>query len=412
MKRLAPAAALLLLSAAASAAVTSVTCPGGTPGGAHPSITAALAALDNEGPHTVTVTGTGTEFVNIFQRDRLTVEAPPGQTATVVSPAAGGGTVIRVAGSQNITLRRLVARDGGLGMQITGGSSVAMQAMQFLNNEAQGVRVDQNSFASLTGITGPAAQPVVVSGNGGGVSVDGSQLQFAGPSLVENNAGFAFNVLGGRLTVAGVVADNVIRNNGSGVNLDGAVASFTGQNLIQNNGAVGVTVNASRATFGAAEFPAGTPRVTVIEGHTALGINIAASGSVNFGGPNVIRNNGSAAPDDPQFNGGVRVGTVSRIQFNGGEISGNAGDGLYSDFNGAISVAGVTFANNTGDAVRVSRSSVGGFEAGNAFSGNGRNVSCDDTSLVFGELAGVPSIHCKNVERTKGKPRPGVIKAN
>lgn len=143
-----------------------------------------------------------------------------------------------------------------------------------------------------------------------------------------------------------------------------------------------------------------------------LGINIAASGSVNFGGPHVVRNNGSAAPEDPQFNGGVRVGTVSRIQFNGGVITGNNGHGLYSDFNGAISVAEVTFSNNAGSGVSVTRSSVGGFEAGNTFSGNGANVSCDDTSLVFGELAGVPAVQCKNVERAKGKPRPGVIKAN
>jgi hypothetical protein len=62
--------------------------------------------------------------------------------------------------------------------------------------------------------------------------------------------------------------------------------------------------------------------------------------------------------------------------------------------------------------VSITRSSVGGFEPGNTFADNGANVSCDDTSLIFGELAGVSAIQCKNVERAKGKPRPGVIKAN
>jgi hypothetical protein len=404
------AAAVLLLSVAAHAATTTVGCPGGTPG-AHTSIMAALITLDNEGPHTVTVTGTCTESVNVMTRNRLTIEAPVGQLATIVAPAPNI-VAIRVFGSQNIMLRRLVARDGGTGILVTNGSSVNMQAVQALDNTGQGIRIDQNSLATLTGTVTPA-QPVVVSGNGSGINVDGSVFNFAGPSLVENNAGVGLSVVGGRLSASGVLADNVIRNNGGGVNLDGTIANFNGQFTIQNNSAVGIGISSSRVGFSAAEFPAGTPRVTVIEGHTVLGINIAASGSVNFGGPNIIRNNGSADPDDPQFNGGVRVGTVSRIQFNGGEITGNSGHGLYSDFNGAISVAGVTLSNNTGDAVRVARSSVGGFEPGNTFAGNGgANVSCDDTSLVFGELAGVAGIQCKNVERAKGKPRPGVIKAN
>ena len=403
-------AAVLLMSAAAHAVNTTVGCPGGTPG-MHPSITAALATLDNEGPHVITVTGTCTEFVNINQRNRLTIEAPAGQLAEIVAPVPG--TVIRVAGSQNITLRRLVARDGGTGIIVTGGSSVQMQAVQSLNNQGLGVRVDQNSFATLVGIVTPA-QPVVVSGNAAGISVDGSVFQLAGPSLVENNTdGVGLAVTGGRLQVVGVQADNLIRNNAQGVSLTGTVANFNGQTTIQNNGAVGMSINSSFAAFSAGEAPPGTPRVTTIEGHTALGINIAASGSVSFFGPNVIRNNGSATPDDPQFNGGIRVGTVSRIQFNGGAIiTGNTGHGVYSDFNGAISVADATITNNTGSGVSVTRSSVGGFEAGNTFSGNGANVSCDDTSLVFGELAGVPAVQCKNVERAKGKPRPGVIKAN
>ena len=403
-------AAVLLLSVAASAAATTVGCPGGSPG-AHTSITAALATLDNEGPHTVTVTGTCTELVNIFQRNRLTIEAPAGQLATIAAPAPGA-TVLRVFGSQNIMLRRLVARDGGTGILVTAGSSVNMQAVQSLDNQGIGVRVDQNSLATLAGIVTPA-QPVVVSGNGVGVVVDGSGFNFAGPSLVENNGGVGLNIIGGRLSASGALADNVIRNNGSGVNLDGTVANFVGHFLIQNNGAVGVGINSSRVGFSFNESPPGTPRVTVIEGHTALGINIAAAGSVSFFGPHVIRNNGSAAPEDPQFNGGVRVGTVSRIQFNGGAIiTGNNGHGVYSDFNGAISVADATLSNNTGSGVSVTRSSVGGFEPGNTFTGNGANVSCDDTSLVFGELAGVAAIQCKNVERAKGKPRPGAIKAN
>ena len=72
--------------------------------------------------------------------------------------------------------------------------------------------------------------------------------------------------------------------------------------------------------------------------------------------------------------------------------------------------------NNTEGGVRVARSSVGGFNPGGTYSGNGgAQISCDDTSLIFGPgLAGLPNkaVACKNIEHEKGPPRPSVPKDN
>jgi len=99
---------LCLQPASAWAASVNVNCTAvAPPPGVFTSITAALATLDNTGTHTVTVTGPCTESVNIIQRDRLTIQAPVGQPATI-SPPAPGPTVVNINGSHNITLRNLV----------------------------------------------------------------------------------------------------------------------------------------------------------------------------------------------------------------------------------------------------------------------------------------------------------------
>ena len=174
-------------------------------------------------------------------------------------------------------------------------------------------------------------------------------------------------------------------------------------------------VVAGRVGFGA-NVIAGVPRVTTIEGHT-LGLNIAGAGSVNFGGPHRIRNNGVVSDDpdpDPRFRGGIRIGTVSRVQFEGGtEITGNTGYGVLLDFNGALSLTNAVVSNNTEGGVRVARSSVGGFGLGNTFGGNGGpHISCDDTSLIHGAgLTGFgKGIECKNIEHEKGPSRPSFPK--
>ena len=59
-------------------------CPGGGPG-VYPSINAALSALDSQGPNSITVAGTCTENIYLDKRERLVIQAAPGQTATIVA---------------------------------------------------------------------------------------------------------------------------------------------------------------------------------------------------------------------------------------------------------------------------------------------------------------------------------------
>jgi hypothetical protein len=402
-------ALILCLPHAARAATATVDCTGATPG-AFTSINSALLTLDNVGPHAVTVTGPCTESVNIQQRDRLTIQSAPPNTAVISAPAPGAN-VLAVGGSHNVTLRGLVLRGGGNGLQITRGSTVTVQGVSLTENTGNGLRVDTGSVVSLSGA--PPFPPVVISDNGGaGISADASVLSVNGGLTVEDNEGFALTVVGGRLTVNGGASENVFRDNGGGINLDGAVSTFSGRNSIQNNGSSGVQVTGGRASFNGSVV-ADVPRVTTIEGHT-LGVNVAAGGSASFNGPNRIRNNGGGNPD-ADFRGGVRIGTVSRVQFDGAnEITGNIGYGVFLDFNGALAMNDAVVTNNTEGGVRVARSSVGDFGLGNAFAGNGgAQISCDDTSLISGPgLAGLDNkaIACKNIEHEKGPSRPGVPK--
>ena len=399
---------LCLCPLGAWAANANVDCTGGTPG-AFTSITAALATLDNTGPHTVNVKGPCTESVNINARDRLTIQAPVGQPATI-SPPAPGPTVVNINGSHNIVLRNLVLSGGGNGLVISRGSTVTVQGLLITGNIGGGIVVNLGSVANLGGTL--AEQSVTVSDNeGNGVGSDASVLAVAGGLTIEDNGGVGLNVIGGRVMINGGQVGNIVRNNGGGINLDGTIGNFNGLNTVQNNGQTGVQIVSGRVGFGGAVVE-GVPRVTTIEGHT-LGVNIAGAGAVNFGGPNRVRNNGVGNDPDPQFRGGIRIGTSSRLQFDGGEVTGNTGPGIFLDFNGTLSLSGSTVSNNTAGGVLVGRSSVGGVGDGNTFADNGGpHISCDDTSLIHGAgLTGFgKGIECKNIEHEKGPSRPSVPK--
>ncbi|HEX6100481.1 MAG TPA: hypothetical protein VF432_29470 [Thermoanaerobaculia bacterium] len=98
--RLLAGSCVALLALSSFAASVPVGCPGGTPGDL-PSITAAVASLDLDGPHTITVSGTCTENVVLNQRERLVIQGP----ATIIGPAIA--IAIR---DGNVVLRNLVVR--------------------------------------------------------------------------------------------------------------------------------------------------------------------------------------------------------------------------------------------------------------------------------------------------------------
>jgi len=97
-------------------------CPGGGPG-VYPSINAALSALDSQGPNSITVAGTCTENIFLDKRERLVIQAAPGQTATIVA-ADPSAIVLQTFGSQGVVLSSLVFQGGGV--IVNQGSNVSM----------------------------------------------------------------------------------------------------------------------------------------------------------------------------------------------------------------------------------------------------------------------------------------------
>jgi len=127
-------------------------------------------------------------------------------------------------------------------------------------------------------------------------------------------------------------------------------------------------------------------------------------------GPHQIKNNGTATAD-PTLRGGIRTNRSSLTLFNSVQISNNVGPGIRAEFNAGTSVGNnVTVSNNSEEGVRVKRQSVAGFVAPFTVAGNGEaSISCDGTSLIFGDLTGIAGINCKQIELTLQPRHSGTI---
>ena len=125
------------------AADLQVVCPGGGPG-VYPSINAALSALDSQGPNSITVAGTCTENIFLDKRERLVIQAAPGQTATIVA-ADPSAIVLQTFGSQGVVLSSLVFQGGVNGVIVNQGSNVSMLNCTVQQNSSDGLVVQIGS---------------------------------------------------------------------------------------------------------------------------------------------------------------------------------------------------------------------------------------------------------------------------
>src|SRR5712692_75945 len=128
---------LLLLPGMGRAANLQVVCPGGGPG-AYSSITAALSALDRQGPNSITVSGTCVENIFIDKFERLTIQSAPGQTATI-NAADPSGIVLATCQSTGILLSGLVFQGGSTGVLLNQGSNVNMVNSTMQQNSGDGL---------------------------------------------------------------------------------------------------------------------------------------------------------------------------------------------------------------------------------------------------------------------------------
>jgi len=414
------------------AANLQVVCPGGGPG-AYSSINAALSAIDPHGPNTITVSGTCVENIFIFQHERLTIQAAPGQTATIIA-ADPSNIVLQTFESTGILLIGLVFQGGSTGVLLNQGSNVTMvnctmqqnsgdgldmqmastlvmENSTLQDNQGNGMSVGVGSNATMA--TNPNERIRVLRNGGDGIDVDGSFFQVNFGTLdVENNAGAAIFQTGGRLLIfdGGVGGGNLFQGNGEGIDVFNAgSAQFFGKNTIRNNGDVGLQILGSSVAFNGRFLPDGTLRATVIEGHATVGVNVVRLGELTMNGPHQIQNNGTATAD-PTLRGGIRMIRGSLTLNNGVQVSNNTGPGIRADQNTGTSVTNITVSNNSEEGVRVGRQSVAGFFPPLAIVGNPvASISCDSTSLIFGDLTGITGTNCNRIERAAGPPRPGRV---
>lgn len=371
------------------AANVTVDCSGGTPG-AFTSLQAAIDSLDLTGPHQITVVGSGTcnENVRIVDRQRLTIIAPSGQFIT--SPVGAARNVMRISGSTGITLILLGFRGGSRGVVIDRNSEVAIHGTTIETNANAGIRIDGNSTVSVDGL---------IQSNGGvGVNVNDSTITIGAGTRILNNGGSGVILRRAR----GWFVGNVIDGNSSGVNIaNGSSAEFDAPTMIQNNLKVGVQVaDGSSARFYGDVTPDGTSVANVISGNPIIGLNIVSASVVLFDANHILNNGSGGLP----FHAGVRADDNSSLITVGSgdiQISHNTGPGIEATVGGALDLTGTVVSNNTEDGIRLlGNSQVGLLPPNtNVLAGNGGEpISCDNTSIFFGDRTGLPEIQCKIAE--------------
>ena len=147
-----------------------------------------------------------------------------------------------------------------------------------------------------------------------------------------------------------------------------------------------------------------------MDGHIIVGVNVIRGSELSMNGPHQIQNNGSATAD-ATLRGGIRLNRSSLTLRNGVQVTGNAGPGIRADQNTGTLVSNVTVSNNSEEGIHVDRQSVAGFFQPLFFFGNGiDSISCDATSLIYGELTGVQGVNCTRIERAAGPARPGRVR--
>lgn len=388
------------------------------PPGTYSSISGALSALAFIGPHTINVTGTCAESLNLTGYQNLTIQATSLGAATV-SPVNPSAAAFSLTSSRLITFRRLILKRGmrigrdsettldtctvedstGPGVNVGPQAIVTISGSTIQNNAGAGLRANSNSSVILGGNN--LSQTVLITGNsGGGIFGDGSAIDLNGNVTIENNSGNGLTVAGGRLNLNANNADNIVRNNtASGVSLAGsASAGFSGQNIIQNNPGIGVLIVASSAQFNQRVLPDATVRATLIEGSVNSGITVAHSGHATLQGHHKIRNNGGTTNCPSPVCGGVKVFNSSTFEIsNGVEISNNIGPGIFTDMHADIVVTiPVTVTGNSGGDIQLTLASGMIVLPGSTANTIGL-VTCDDTGFLSGELGGIGLIDCKNV---------------
>ena len=382
-------AAFLLLPAAAHATDVTVVCPSGAVG-AFSSINAALAALPQNGPNTITVTGMCNEDVSITDMRSLTIIAGAGGAKILQPQDSNTFDIVR---SQNITLKGLeiagvpgsTLGSGGFGVSISENSDVHILGCDIHGNEGGGVIAINNSVLFLRSTNIHDNTP------SDGLDVTGSSTADVRLTTIQNNG------------CSGLVACfNFGYGGGVGVFVaQSSIVVFHQNNLVQNNGDIGIWAR----VLGSVAFGNGPTQATTIQGHNIIGILIQEGAHLQFNAATLIQGNGGGCPpESPIPCGGIFATGNSTVESQGSPtISGNHGTGIRVEQGTNLHLGGgVSVSNNSGDGVDIRRISIGDFtaipgsgNANNTITGNGgASVFCDARSLAIGNLSTFSNVRC------------------
>ena len=353
---------LILLAVAGSlqASTLTVGCPSG---GTYTSVQAAVnAAAPGD---VIVVTGICTESVFIGDMAFLTIQANSPGSGTIV--ALTDNDAIDIQRSHGIVLVNLIFSGGtgsvaGAGVAAFDNAQVVINNCTIQNHVDVGVFLDLSTRVNINGST--------IQGNGDGVDVSRESIAIIRRSTIVKNV------------AVGVFA------------LDRSAVQFAQANEVAGNGDTGIFLqDLSRVVLG------GGPNSTTVENNVSAGVVIAAQSLFRAQPNSKIKNNGAGCTPG-NFCGGVVALRNSTLRFNLVEVSGNTGDGIEVDQGVDVGINGSTVSNNTENGLRIRHLSIGDFVTANTFAGNGgASVSCDETSVLTGDLTGMTKVKCGRIEQ-------------
>jgi hypothetical protein len=356
--------------------------------GTYASITAALAALPENGPNSITVTGVCNENVSIFDARSLTIVAGAGG-AKIVGPQDSDrfdifrSQFIRLVNLEIAGVPGSMPSSAGSGVFITQASNVQINGCDIHDNQGGGVVGTKGSLLFLRNNTNIHNNHPL-----DGLDVFGGSIADVLGTTIQNNGSPGFSNIGNPASPP---------LGGVGVFVGASLALFRENNLIQNNADVGIVArDGSTVTLAAASGPG-----TTIQGHNLDGIVVQLGSHLQVNGPALVQGNGVACPSETSIAcGGIFGAGDATVELAGaGTVSGNHGAGIFVEQGTNLHSNGATISNNSGDGVHLRWISIADFRdfggGPNIITGNGgESVFCDARSLAIGNLTGFSKVSC------------------
>lgn len=364
---------LFSLAASAQAQSTvSVNCNKGE------SLNKTLARLSNQGPLTVSVSGTCTEFIHAVGFENLTLKAAPG--ATLVQPATGGGNlgnaVLSIESSRSVTVSGFSFHaDTFAAIQVAHGSNDIR--LEYLNVQGS-IFIDEHSQVLLFHVIGRNAGFATLA------AFDLSDVHVE-HCLFEDTTGTSWHsgIFVGAAHIT--MFDTTIRNMQVGID-ESAGADV---DLVSYN------------TY----TPSGGPTDVLIDspaGNNYQGISLQGRSSINVNSAKLIIE--QAGQPWGWNSGGILVSDGSTLTASDGYlvITGSYGQGILVENNSHATLTGASVTGSGHGGLVLANSSTVEVSQGNSLTligGNGVDLYCDSVSRITGgaNLAGVSTSQCANV---------------